>query len=167
MFTTVSNSVAELQKESAVTQQLLDLLTDASLSQGHAEGFRNLGQLAWHLVHNDKSFLLGLGLTFDAPSANAQPPAQAAVIAEAYRSTTQGIIAAVESQLTDARLAETVTVFGQQWTVGQAIYSALKHEIHHRGQLTILMRLAGLPVIGAYGPAKEQWEQFGRPAPAF
>lgn len=167
MFTTVSNSVEELKKETAVTQQLLDLLTDASLSQGHAEGFRNLGQLAWHLVHNDRSFLLGLGLKFEAPSASEEPPAQASVIAEAYRRTSQGIITAVESQLSDARLAEVVTIFGQQWTVGQAIYSSLKHEIHHRGQLTILMRLAGLPVIGAYGPAKEQWANQGRPAPAF
>lgn len=30
------------------------------------------------------------------------------------------------------------------------------HEIHHRGQLTILMRQAGITVSGLYGPSKEE-----------
>ena len=63
-------------------------------------------------------------------------------------------------------LQDVVTMFGMPWTISTTLYSYLKHEIHHRGQLTILMRQAGLPVIGAYGPAKEQWAAIGMPVPA-
>jgi uncharacterized damage-inducible protein DinB len=35
------------------------------------------------------------------------------------------------------------------------------HLIHHRGQLTVLMRQAGLKVPGVYGPAREEWAAMG------
>ncbi|MDD9270562.1 DinB family protein [Paenibacillus sp. GCM10023248] len=166
MFTTVQSFLTGYGQESATTQQLLDALSDASLQQPQAEGYRPLGFIAWHLVHNDRGMLLGAGLKFEAPSAAATPPKQAAAIADAYRATTKGILEAVRTQLTDAKLQEQVNMFGQQWTIGETLFAYLKHEIHHRGQLTILMRQAGVPVIGAYGPAKEQWASIGMPIPA-
>jgi uncharacterized damage-inducible protein DinB len=39
----------------------------------------------------------------------------------------------------------------------------MKHEIHHRAQMTVLMRQAGLKVPGLYGPAKEEWSQYNMP----
>lgn len=166
MFTTVDSFINEYQQESATTQQLLDALTDASLQQSQVEGYRPLGFIAWHLVHNDRGMLLAAGLKFEAPSAASKPPSEAAVVADAYRSTTAGILEAARTQLTDAKLQEVVNMFGQQWTIGETLFAFLKHEIHHRGQLTILMRQAGVPVIGAYGPAKEQWASIGMPIPA-
>lgn len=41
----------------------------------------------------------------------------------------------------------------------------IQHQNHHRGQMTVLMRQAGLPVPGIYGPAKEEWTTFGLEAP--
>ncbi|MGB5893715.1 MAG: DinB family protein, partial [Ignavibacteriaceae bacterium] len=32
---------------------------------------------------------------------------------------------------------------------------------HHRGQLTVIMRLAGLKVLGVYGPAGEERANMG------
>ncbi|NOV02483.1 DinB family protein [Paenibacillus planticolens] len=166
MFTTVESFINEYQRESNTTQQLLDTLTDASLNQPQAEGYRPLGYIAWHLVHTDRGMLLGTGLKFEAPSAASMPPSEAAAIADAYRTTTAGILEAVRTQFTDAKLQEVVNMFGMQWTISETLFAYLKHEIHHRGQLTILMRQAGLPVIGAYGPAKEQWASMGMPIPA-
>ena len=40
MFTTVESFINEYQIESATTQQLLDTLTDDSLKQTQAEGYR-------------------------------------------------------------------------------------------------------------------------------
>ncbi|SDN99912.1 Uncharacterized damage-inducible protein DinB (forms a four-helix bundle) [Paenibacillus sp. yr247] len=166
MFTTVQSFIKEYQQESATTQQLLDALTDESLRQPQADGYRALGYVAWHLVHNDRGMLLGAGLKFEAPSASSKPPLHAAAIADAYRATSQGIIHAVRDQLTDTKLQEVVNMFGMRWTISETLYNYLKHEIHHRGQLTILMRQAGVSVIGAYGPAKEQWANIGMPIPA-
>ena len=47
------------------------------------------------------------------------------------------------------------------WTKGQALSVLLVHQIHHRGQMTVLMRQAGLKVPGIYGPALEEWERYG------
>jgi uncharacterized damage-inducible protein DinB len=40
----------------------------------------------------------------------------------------------------------------------------ITHQIHHRAQMTVLMRLAGLKVPGVCGPAKEEWKAMGMPA---
>jgi uncharacterized damage-inducible protein DinB len=40
----------------------------------------------------------------------------------------------------------------------------VSHQIHHRAQLTIVMRLNGLKVPGVYGPSKEEWTSYGMPA---
>ena len=40
----------------------------------------------------------------------------------------------------------------------------INHQNHHRGQMTVLMRQAGLTVPGVYGPAKEEWATAGMEA---
>ena len=37
----------------------------------------------------------------------------------------------------------------------------IKHIAHHRGQITVLMRQAGLKPFGVYGPPKEDWIHLG------
>ena len=44
------------------------------------------------------------------------------------------------------------------------LFYLIAHQTHHRGQMTVLMRQAGLRVPGIYGPAKEEWAAFGAPA---
>ena len=56
-------------------------------------------------------------------------------------------------------------MFGQTWQNGLTLSLFIRHEVHHRGQLTVLMQLAGLPVAGMYGPSKQEWEAMGIPAP--
>lgn len=37
----------------------------------------------------------------------------------------------------------------------------IKHIIHHRGQVTVLMRQAGIEPFGVYDPTKERWVGVG------
>jgi len=60
---------------------------------------------------------------------------------------------------------ETIEFIGQTIPNGSLLLFLLQHQSHHRGQMTVLMRQAGLPVPGIYGPAKEEWAQFGLQAP--
>lgn len=59
--------------------------------------------------------------------------------------------------------------FKQEWQAEsdntRKIFSALTDESHHRAQMTVLMRQAGLKVPGIRGPAKEDWSQFGAEPP--
>ncbi|MBE1443837.1 DinB family protein [Paenibacillus sp. OAS669] len=164
MYQSILGFITEYQNESEYTQKTLSSLTDASLKQEIAPGFRTLGTLAWHLVPKG-GILTSTGLRFEAPPEHSEAPDSAAEIAKAYSSTSAALIEAVQSQWTDEKLQESVTMFGQQWKNGFTLGIFLKHEIHHRGQLTILMRQAGLPVIGIYGPSKEEWISMGMEAP--
>ncbi|MCZ8516245.1 DinB family protein [Paenibacillus filicis] len=165
MYQTVESFIQDYRNESESTSKLLSALTDESLRQEMAPGYRTLGHLAWHLVPSG-GILHPTGLTFDAPPERSAPPATAAAIAEKYRKTADSLMEAVRTQWTDEKLQETSIVFGQPWKNGLTLYLFLKHEVHHRGQLTILMRLAGLPVTGVYGPSKEEWAAIGMEAPA-
>ncbi|HZG18224.1 MAG TPA: DinB family protein, partial [Candidatus Bathyarchaeia archaeon] len=51
------------------------------------------------------------------------------------------------------------------WKNGFTLRALLMHEVHHRGQMTVLMRQAGLTIPGIYGPAKEEWAAMGMEAP--
>jgi uncharacterized damage-inducible protein DinB len=57
-------------------------------------------------------------------------------------------------------------MYGDEWPRGQALSALVLHQAHHRGQMTVLMRQAGLPVVGVYGPAREEWAAMGMPAQA-
>ena len=57
-------------------------------------------------------------------------------------------------------------MYGMIWKRGTTLSLLINHQAHHRGQVTILMRQAGVPVIGVYGPAKEEWEAMGMAAMA-
>jgi hypothetical protein len=55
-------------------------------------------------------------------------------------------------------------MYGDTWTRGMVLEALIRHEAHHRGQMTVLMRQAGLVVPGCYGPAREEWAQWGMEA---
>ncbi|WP_276356113.1 DinB family protein [Cohnella caldifontis] len=165
MYTSVQSFVNEYRNESHFTHKLLSTLTDASLKQPIAPGFRTLGTLAWHLVPSG-GVLTPTGLQFESPPERAEAPESAADIVQAYSAASASLIEAVQTQWNDEKLQESVNMFGQQWKHGFTLSIFLKHEIHHRAQLTVLMRQAGLPVIGIYGPSKEEWISMGMQAPA-
>ena len=60
-------------------------------------------------------------------------------------------------------LDDKVKMFGQVWKRSELLSSLVRHQVHHRGQMTILMRQAGLKVPGVYGPAREEWAKMGMP----
>jgi uncharacterized damage-inducible protein DinB len=61
----------------------------------------------------------------------------------------------------DATLMQEKNFYGMMWKLGMMLDILIRHEVHHRGQMTVLMRQAGLKVPGVYGPAKEEWANYG------
>ena len=76
-----------------------------------------------------------------------------------YRAVSSAMQEAVNKQWTDETLMQTSSLFGETWLNGLTLYTLMKHEIHHRGQMTVLIRQAGLKVPDVYGPTLEQMEQ--------
>ncbi|MDB5020937.1 MAG: DinB family protein, partial [Pedobacter sp.] len=61
-------------------------------------------------------------------------------------------------------LTEKVEMYGENWEKGKVLRVLIAHQTHHRGQMTVIMRILGLSVVGFYGPAKEEWAEIGMPA---
>ncbi|MDM7920662.1 MAG: DinB family protein, partial [Pyrinomonadaceae bacterium] len=64
----------------------------------------------------------------------------------------------------DDTLLQEDNMYGETWTRGLTLFYLMAHQADHRGQMTVLMRQAGLPVPGVYGPSKEEWLAHGMPA---
>ena len=140
-----------------MTRKLLDGLTEESLSQAVRPGGRTLGRLAEHLIHTLVEMPGAAGIKVE--------PAADGLMPERYSETAQNLGAAVAAQWMDAALDEDVRMYGQVWKKGLVLRALINHEAHHRGQMTVLMRQAGLRVPGIYGPAEEDWVSMGIPAP--
>lgn len=152
------------QYEAESTEKVLRQLTDASLSQPVAAGGRTLGGLAWHLVQTLGEMPAKVGLVVDAPKWDAPMPATAAEIADSFAMSARSLSDAVGEDWTDETLLQTDEMYGEVWPRGLTLFYVITHQAHHRGQMTVLMRQAGLAVPGVYGPAREEWEAMGVPA---
>jgi uncharacterized damage-inducible protein DinB len=152
--------------ESALTQKVLDALTDASLAQAVHADHRTLGRMAWHLTLTVLDVAKQLDMTVAGPAMDAPVPTSAKTIADAYKESTASFAAAIVGAWDDASLTTIENVWGMQLPRGVVLNFLMTHQSHHRGQMTVLMRQAGLVVPGIYGPAKEGWAQHGAPAPA-
>lgn len=165
MFRTIDEFVTTWQHEGGSTQKILDTLTDASLQQAVTPEDRTLGRIAWHITTTLHEMMSRTGLTFEAPADDSSVPASAKEIADSYRQTSNAFVAALREQWSDATLLESNDMYGEQWSNFTTLSLLISHQAHHRGQITVLMRQAGLRVPGVYGPAREEWAEFGMAAP--
>jgi uncharacterized damage-inducible protein DinB len=166
MYRLVSDFTKAWAEESASTAKLLDALTDASLATRTDPGGRTLGKIAWHLAETLAEMLPSAGLNLDFHVDETVIPTFAALIATKYEEGAKLLGEAVARQWTDATLLETTNMYGEDWPRGFTLQCLILHQAHHRGQLTILMRQAGLVVPGMVGPSREEWQAMGMPAQA-
>lgn len=165
MFRTIEEFLMNWGHESESTHKILDALTDDSLAQEVSPQDRTLGRIAWHIVTTLDEMVSQTGLAFEAADHNEPVPTSATDIAQAYRSSSAAMVTAMKEQWTDATLTDMKDMYGEQWSVATILAILTSHQTHHRGQLTVLMRQAGLRVPGVYGPSREEWAEFGGEAP--
>ena len=103
-------------------------------------------------------------LKFDTTPEDAPVPTTSSEISNEYKRSSDGMINSLKKEWNDESIYEDVDMYGQTWKKGTVLAVLVKHQAHHRGQLTVVMRLAGLKVPGVYGPAKEEWAKMGMEA---
>jgi uncharacterized damage-inducible protein DinB len=165
MIRTVSDFVHVWSREIEATQKILKHLTDRSLSQQVTPEGRSLGRMAWHIVTSIPEMMTRTGLTVAGPPENAPVPLKAREISAAYNEAAIGLLEAVQREWTDATLDQADDMYGEQWKRGDTLLVLILHQTHHRAQMTVLMRQAGLDVPGVYGPARQEWVAFGMQPP--
>lgn len=165
MFTTISAFAYVWSQELEATQKLFKHLTDKSLSHAIGPEGRSLGRLAWHITTTIPEMMNRTGLSIASPDPESPVPASAKQIFGAFNDSAIALLEQVQAKWTDATLEQEDDMYGQQWKRGSTLMALVLHLVHHRGQMTVVMRQAGLSIPGLYGPAREEWAAFGMEPP--
>ncbi len=165
MFTTIKHFETAWKQESGNTRKMLEALTDESLQQSVADDHRTLGRMAWHITQSIPDMGNRTGLKVAGPSEKDPVPATADEIRKNYDKAASTLMSEVTGKWKDETLQVEDNLYGETWKRGLTLRILVDHEIHHRGQMTVLMRQAGLKVPGLYGPSREEWANYGAPPP--
>ncbi len=153
MFTSVANFLEVWRRESECTARVIGALSDEALSYRAHDRSRSAGELAWHLVTAVREIGKHAGLVVNGPAKDTPMPRTVREICSAYEKAAASMADAIEGSWFDGTLSVEDQVYGESWPRGKTLFVLLCHEIHHRGQLTLLLREAGLAVPAVYGPS--------------
>ena len=154
----------DLANELAVTRTVLDRLPDDRFDWAPHPKSMTLGRLAAHMTT-----LVGMPQmvlsTDDVDLAAGRPPSaempdRAAVLAafDAASARTREMLDGAGDEALGAawrlRMGEHVVAAGPRRELLRHLF--LSHLIHHRGQMTVYLRLVGVPVPPVYGPTADE-----------
>lgn len=165
MYRRIADFLADHAAEAANTLKLFRAVPEPAAQQAVVPGGRTLGRLAWHVTCSlgeiAKNAAIG---TIDPHDDQAGPVPPMTRITATYEASAKALGELLASQWTDAMLDQDIEMYGMQWKRGNALSMLITHQAHHRGQMTVLMRQAGVAVPGILGPAQQEWAQWGMPA---
>jgi uncharacterized damage-inducible protein DinB len=157
--------VMEIDTESKTTQRVLDRIPGDKLTWKPHPKSTSLGQLAMHLAAG-QGHLAALALhdTFDIGPSGPPSPPQPASNKEIMDALSQGTANALASlkTLSDAQLMTnwTLTKEGKVLLsmprIGFIRAIVMNHFYHHRGQMSVYLRLLDVPVPSIYGPSADE-----------
>ena len=162
--------IAELEREAASTTRILERVPTDKLDWTPHPKSMSLGQLAWHIASLPKAGIVGLRVgERDVALARPDPrPNDATDIVKAFHQNVADL-KEVLSNTDDAVLlnerfsfknnGEVVTSFPKMAMLRTVL---LNHSYHHRGQLTVYLRLLDIPVPAMYGRSADE-NAFERP----
>jgi uncharacterized damage-inducible protein DinB len=147
-------------REAANTVKVLKALPQTQYDFRPDPGGRSLGELAWHLAEGDAYMSYGIErgefTMGGAKPPNIERPRAVEALAPAYERIHREAVARIR-KLTPEDLDRTIPFFTGPMTIREILSSAiLAHAIHHRGQLSLMCRLAGGQAPGLYGPNREE-----------
>jgi uncharacterized damage-inducible protein DinB len=156
----------EYDHELATTRRVLERVADAELGWKPHDKSMTLGQLAGHVA----SIPWWLTVTMDGMSHDVAPGEKGATLENV--SSRDSLLREFDANVKKARAAlagATDAEMQAPWTLkfnGQEVFTmprvtvvrsfVMNHMIHHRGQLSVYLRLRDIPVPPIYGPSADE-----------
>jgi uncharacterized damage-inducible protein DinB len=164
MYCSIEDFAAQWKTEESATLKIFESVSDEVLNKKVNDDLRSLGRLAWHITQTLTEMPHKAGLVDEDKLENMPIPESMREIINTYKQCSALLLGEVEKRWKDDDLTGTIEVYGEQWERRKVLSVLVMHQAHHRGQMTALMRMHGLKVPGIYGPAKEEWGEYGMPA---
>jgi len=159
MYRVVEDFLQDWHENAGGTLSVFKAMTNDKLDFSIAEGHNSLGWLAWHLTGAAGSIAKHvIGLDVPCPKRDEPVPSSVVEITHRYEIIANAILKEAE-KLTEEDLLIEVQGFTGPTTKGKMLLKLIQHQTHHRGQMTVLLRQAGLNVPPVEGPTKEMKEQ--------
>lgn len=153
MYRATEDFVQDWAASAAGTLAVMNSITDETMATAIVEGHSTLGWLAWHLTSTAGFFGQLAGLQIPGVEQR-DTPAHIADIISKYEEINEAY-AREAVKLSDEQMVEEIEAFGRKMPRGKFLRLLVDHQTHHRGQMTVLLRQAGLPVPGVLGPTRE------------
>jgi uncharacterized damage-inducible protein DinB len=158
----IDSILTELDQEAQTTKRVLERIPDDKLTwKPHPKSF-SLGQLGLHIASLPGGFTAAIvNDTREVPNFSQPQPKSRQEILDTF---SKGIESAKETLKTmdDAKLASNWSLMRN----GKAVLSAprigvlrsilLNHAYHHRGQLSVYLRMLDVPLPSIYGPSADE-----------
>lgn len=158
----IDGLLQELQMESASTRRVLERVPEDKLSWRPHEKSYSLGELALHVASTPMAAARLVSVdTLEAPQFTQSAATSQKQLLEELDKQVTGVKELLGG-MDDARMmaswkltrgGETVM---EAPRVGMIRMVMLNHWYHHRGQLTVYLRLLGVPVPAVYGPSADE-----------
>lgn len=161
MYRKIEDFISDWKSEESFTIKIFSKITEGIKSVKATEHTRSMERLAWHITQTLTEMPFRAGIIDTDFLDNKPIPKSFKEIIDTYKTHSHELIELLQQKWTDADLTDEIEVYGQQWERRKVLSVLVKHQAHHRGQMTILMRLQNIEVPGTYGPSKEEWNRFG------
>jgi len=152
----------EVDQEAQTTKRVLERVPADRLTwKPHAKSF-SLGQLALHIAAVPATVSAAASAdSFEAPGFNQAQPKDRQEVLNTFSKSLAATKDALH-KMDDARLAATWTLTRNGKTIMAIPRAALlrsimmNHLYHHRGQLSVYLRILDVPVPSIYGPSADE-----------
>ncbi|MEJ9279780.1 DinB family protein [Ureibacillus thermosphaericus] len=155
MYRKIDDFIKDWQHNSAGTIAIMESITEDKKHVAIVEGHNSLEFLSWHLTNAPLFFCGLIGQSLNVQINPSTPPTTMKEIIDEYKKVNEEVVNAVK-KLDDSSLEKEVDMIGQPTAIGAVLRMLIDHQTHHRAQMQVLLRQAGLPVPGVMGPTKEQ-----------
>lgn len=159
---------ADVETELATTRRLLERIPDDKLGWRPHEKSMTLGELAMHVVvllHAQAATIEHDEFDLAGPRPPSTPPESTASLLDAF-DRYAGALREALAGASDESLHQTWTLRAGDRTLSQSPrhsvlrHMGLSHVAHHRGQLSVYLRMLDVPLPPMYGPTADEGPRF-------
>jgi uncharacterized damage-inducible protein DinB len=161
--TVIDAIVHEFEQESATTRRLLQRVPSDQFAWKPHPKSMSLGQLAMHIAQGP-GFLIGWAAADSTELPDSSGPSEASSVEQLLTTHDQGVdnVKNTLGRLGESGLQGMCKVTKSGTTLFEMPKKAvvrtlvLNHVVHHRGQLSVYLRLLNVPVPSIYGPSADE-----------
>jgi len=155
MYRMIEDFITDWEKNCRCTLAVFESITEEKKGFEIVEGHNSLEWLSWHLTTATAYFMGQVGLSLDVELNPKATPATLEEIISTYKLASAEVISKVKGNFTDESLSTNVDSHGRPTPIGALLRAMVDHQTHHRAQMQVLLRQAGLNVPSVMGPTKE------------